>query len=98
MKTFETEKHNIPEGATHYYHSIGGVGFYKLTNSSWEFWQYFYNCWKPVCDNNCAFEAIPIPQTNIETPEEKYVEWKSGDKCVYNGDEFLFVGMMISLV
>lgn len=37
------------------------------------------------------------PQTNIEAPEEKEVEWKSGDKCIYMSDEFLFVGMIPTL-
>lgn len=69
MKTFETEKHNIPEGATH--HGIYGCdtdvyfkndngAFLQWHNESWKLSQFAHHKW-----------VKPIPRTNIETPEEK---------------------------
>ncbi|AOQ26766.1 hypothetical protein [Vibrio phage S4-7] len=78
MKTFLTEKHNIPEGATHYYYNTAGFGFYSLIRDTWRFWSPYGSCWKFVLDNKPAFEAFPIPQANIEAPEDKEVEWVNG--------------------
>lgn len=74
MKTFETEKHNIPEGATHYR---------EETNRDSFAWVCFYPTPKLTIDGvsisgvdlAVSGESLnnlkPIPQTNIETPEEK---------------------------
>lgn len=72
MKTFETENHNIPEGATHY--------FKETENEKFAWWNESESLL--LCpDNSGQWESpgvhddvgnpIPIPQTNIETPEEK---------------------------
>lgn len=91
MKTFETEKHNIPEGATHYTNE---------TNADYFLWvrcESDGSSWGLIKDSDIMLNAKPIPQANIEKPEEKEVEWKSGDKCIYMSDEFLFVGMIPTL-
>ena len=70
MKTFETEKHNIPEGATH---TCDGV-FVKMNDESkdsgWcKVW--FEGKWHR---NGYLSNCVKIEdQTNIETPEEKEV-------------------------
>lgn len=76
MKTFLTEKHNIPEGATHY-------------RDETNFDSFAWYCDGPtprlIVDGDVRFgyqlavsgenlnSLKPIPQTNIETPEEKEV-------------------------
>ncbi|AUR94705.1 hypothetical protein NVP1197A_67 [Vibrio phage 1.197.A._10N.286.54.F2] len=69
MKTFETEKGNIPEGATHYgiygcdtevyFKKDNGV-FLQWQHENWNLSSFAHHKW-----------VKPIPQTNIETPEEK---------------------------
>ena len=72
MKTFETEKHNMPEGATHYHNENDDYEFcwFKIVNGEW-----FAYCPKEVVEGwtKCideherdGFEAIPA-----ETPEGK---------------------------
>jgi hypothetical protein len=68
MKTFETEKHNIPEGATGY----------REQGKYIEWFGGGFGCWKLIASNVPALDMCdtlkpvkPIPQTNIETPEEK---------------------------
>ena len=75
MKTFETEKHNIPEGATHYHNENDDYEFcwFKIVNGEW-----FAYCpkeavegWTKCIDEHerdgfDGFEAIPT-----EIPEEK---------------------------
>lgn len=76
MKTFETEKHNIPEGATHYSNEDAGNCFawYKRIDGVKCLWMPgYFECWD-IMDDQEAFNdscVKPIPQTNIETPEEK---------------------------
>ncbi len=85
MKTFETEKHNIPEGATHYMNQ---------TSYSYFAWCRYANDrlyatlpveidWVHVSEDIFDRNIKPIPQTNIETPEEKEVEWVNGDTVEY---------------
>lgn len=90
MKTFETEKHNIPEGATHYSNETRDMYFAwrnakgesQVTSVDLE-WMMF----SPVR------EWKPIPQTNIETPEEKEVEWVNGDDVEAYGKLYKYVGL-----
>lgn len=72
MKTFLTEKHNIPEGATHYADEtvLGYFAWVKFVDG--ERWRIMpdsmsLNTWHR--EDTCNIK--PIPQTNIETPEEK---------------------------
>lgn len=75
MKTFETEKYNIPEGATHYVNETNEMHFawkhedgkYQAPSVSLE-WLMF----SPIR------EWIPIPQN-------KEVEWVNGDFAIYEG-------------
>ena len=72
MKTFETEKHNIPEGATHYrdedcsykftWITLKGEGLYIWDGDFWGL---------RVAASHFYITVKPIPQTNIETPEGK---------------------------
>ncbi|AUS01397.1 hypothetical protein NVP1284A_70 [Vibrio phage 1.284.A._10N.286.55.A5] len=68
MKTFETERHNIPEGATHYRDECKDMHFVwiKFKDSKMMVWINAYWYEEDGFDN-----VKPIPQTNIETPEEK---------------------------
>jgi hypothetical protein len=88
MKTFKTEKHNIPEGATHYMDQTGYSYFAwcKYVDGKLHATLSSENGWTHICED--IFERItkPIPQTNIETPEEKEVDWANGDKCSYEAD------------
>jgi hypothetical protein len=78
MKTFETEKHNIPEGATHYSEEQLGAYFcwYIISSDNAEIAVLdgvgFGLNWH-ACEHSEQFgdNVKPIPQTNIETPEEK---------------------------
>ena len=78
MKTFETEKHNIPEGATHYSEEQLGAYFcwYIVSTDSAKIAVLdgvgFGLNWHD-CEHGEQFgdNIKPIPQTNIETPEEK---------------------------
>lgn len=71
MKTFLTEKNSIPEGATHYWNE---------TLEDYFAWWDDANKLMLTPDGNGEWESVydksgneptPIPQTNIETPEEK---------------------------
>ncbi len=106
MKTFETEKHNIPEGATHYADETDKDFFAWVKFIGGEQWRIMpdskvFNEWHCRDIDN----AKPIPQTNIETPEEKEaldsmesvvgeekrVEWASGDVAIYEGRHALVI-------
>lgn len=89
MKTFETEKGNIPEGATHY--------FEENENEKFAWWD--ENKALLLCpDNSGEWETphgtddisspMPIPQTNKETPEEKEVEWVCVEGLTYKQVDF----------
>jgi hypothetical protein len=72
MKTFETEKHNIPEGATHYFDETSDEHFAWWNDDN----QMLLdpenaNEWVVPNAYDDVSSPIPIPQTNIETPEEK---------------------------
>lgn len=96
MKTFETEKHNIPEGATHYRDECKDFAFVwvKKTGDN----SYVWDCdrWCEAVIINRDLEITPIPQTNIETPEEKGVEWVNGD-MVCKVDQVIPIGVFVGL-
>ncbi|CAL9955124.1 hypothetical protein VPHK46_0007 [Vibrio phage K46] len=91
MKTFETEKGNIPEGATHYcnendetffcwFKGVGSVNFEVMTNET-------SGRWVTGIPSYYANDSI------TEIQQTKEVEWVNGDACVYDGSEYTFVGM-----
>lgn len=68
MKTFETEKHNIPEGATGYREQGDYIEWFSGEPG----------CWRLIASNvpsldmcNTSKHVKQIQQTNIETTEEK---------------------------
>ena len=67
MKTFETEKHNIPEGATHYRDEVLGMRF-LWASSIGEYW-FTWNGFE-WCEADKAFGVVgnikPIPQQEVE--------------------------------
>ena len=95
MKTFETEKHNIPEGATHYsdesdtdvfawFKSELGINYLWCPGIKGE------EYWISLVDQREMYgeDVKPIPQT-------KEVEWENGDECRYSHDvehEYVYVG------
>jgi len=93
MKTFETEKGNIPEGATHYSNEAEGDCFawYKVLHNVPFIWCVGYEEeWikmiRPIEFEDKAVK--PIPQT-------KEVEWANGDACRYANDiehEYTYIG------
>lgn len=95
MKTFETEKHNIPEGATHYEDetSYSHFAWFKLNEGE-------LVCmpavdgkgdWIPASFVFYKDSIKPIPQANIEAPEEKEVEWVNGLPPVGTECEAVFI-------
>lgn len=86
MKTFETEKGNIPEGATHYWDETL-KGFFAwwddanklmLTPDGNDVWESVYD--------KSGNEPTPIPQT-------KEVEWVNGDDVEAYGRLYKYVGL-----
>ena len=83
MKTFETMKHNIPEGATHYYHSCSGYGWVKKEPcATGRDKSFIWDGGKWVRGVVVSYVVKPIPKIPTETPEEKgaldaikQVEW-----------------------
>ncbi|AUR84086.1 hypothetical protein NVP1047O_72 [Vibrio phage 1.047.O._10N.286.55.F2] len=73
MKTFETEKNNIPEGATHYMDQTAYTCFAwgKFVNGELHLTLAGDDRWSLVSVGMFEDGLTPIPQTNIETPEEK---------------------------
>ena len=71
MKTFETEKHNIPEGATHYRDECKDFTFVWVKQIAGKEYVWDADSWYEAVVINRDLEIKPIPQTNIETPEEK---------------------------
>lgn len=91
MKTFETEKGNIPEGATHYSDEAEGKYFcwYNI-NEEVKICVLdgvgFGHKWHRCTNEHKGADVKPIPSVPTETPEEKealdaieQVEWKNGD-------------------
>ncbi|CAH9017248.1 putative coil containing protein [Vibrio phage 193E37-1] len=82
MKTFETEKNNIPEGATHYSDEAEGDCFawYKVLHDVPFIWCVGYEEeWIKMIhpsEFEGGGEVKPIPQT-------KKVEWVNGDECLF---------------
>lgn len=88
MKTFETEKGSIPEGATHYMNEDRHSLFTWLkVGDDIELWCDIMETWRCIGSHvNCIMDKLtPIPQT-------KEVEWANGDECLYGGDSGFFVG------
>lgn len=90
MKTFETEKNNIPEGATHYCDEVGIICF------TWLRWDNEVlmalvpeksHGWNGagIFTDHYLKKMKPIPKPEV-------VEWKNGDECRYNGINWLFCG------
>lgn len=74
MKTFETEKHNIPEGATHYRDECEDFEFSWVMFDDGELMvDTIATGWSRFKHPEFEAKVKPIPQTNIETPEEKEV-------------------------
>lgn len=73
MKTFETEKHNIPEGATHYANETDTDCFIWYRENTKEVMVdgYVVNEWEPAGKDENLTDLKPIPQT-------KEVEWVNG--------------------
>ncbi|AUR88959.1 hypothetical protein NVP1231O_07 [Vibrio phage 1.231.O._10N.261.49.F8] len=84
MKTFETEKGNIPEGATHYMNES------SYTQFAWG----KINCFgvytmKLYEDEWCHLGSEIFINGFNEIPQTKEVEWVNGDECLFtdkNGD------------
>ena len=92
MKTFETEKNNIPEGATHYQDQDGDhlFAWFKLNGEDLSVNvpdQGVSDAWFDCSVSYFRGKIKPIPQA-------KEVEWVNGDKCIYNDEEFTFVSYM----
>lgn len=81
MKTFETEKHKTPEGATHYSNEEDGCYFcwYIVTGESAEICALdgarFGNKWQKCTNEHKGVNVKPIPQQEVE--------WKNGDECIF---------------
>lgn len=88
MKTFETEKGNIPEGATHYRDECDEYNFLWLrsVNNDWGYYSKLYGSFRKadnwVGERLGTGEINEIPWPTTETPEEKealgaieQVEW-----------------------
>lgn len=73
MNTFETEKHNIPEGATHYMNqtSYSHFAWCRYANDRLYATLPGEIEWVHVSEDIFDRNIKPIPQTNIGTPEEK---------------------------
>lgn len=99
MKTFETEKHNIPEGATHYRNECNKRHFLWVKVDGDDVTVYIDSEGEFLSANwlkggRYIGSVKPIPQTSIETPEEKEVEWVNGDECISStGYKFTFIGL-----
>ncbi|AUS02086.1 hypothetical protein NVP2095A_05 [Vibrio phage 2.095.A._10N.286.46.E10] len=91
MKTFETEKGNIPEGATHYRNEDKNSLFTWLkVSDDIKLWCDILDDWRGIGSHvNCIMDKItPIPQT-------KEVEWVNGDACRYANEikhEYIYIG------
>ena len=104
MKTFLTEKHNIPEGATHYRNECDKRHFLWVKVDGDDVTVYIDSEGEFLSANwlkggRYIGSVKPIPQANIETPEEKEVEWINGDTVEYHnkhegeGGILTFVGI-----
>ena len=72
MKTFETEKHNMPEGATHYYYSCSGYGWVKKEPcATGRDKSFIWDGGKWVRGVVVSYVVKPIPTIPAETPEGK---------------------------
>lgn len=89
MKTFETEKNNIPEGATHYRNEDRHSLFTWLkVGDDIELWCDIMETWRCIGSHvNCVMDKLtPIPQT-------KEVEWVNGELLEFMGEPCVFIGM-----
>ena len=93
MKTFETEKGNIPEGATHYQDQDGEhlFAWFKLNGEDLSINvpdQGVSDAWFDCSISYFRGKIKPIPQT-------KEVEWVNGDACRYANDikhDYTYIG------
>ena len=85
MKTFDTEKHNIPEGATHYREAQAIAAFIWVKVSGKVAYVWGFNQWEVIHFDVEGLDIKPIPQT-------KEVEWVNGDECVIRGERLFYVG------
>lgn len=89
MKTFETEKNNIPEGATHYSDSSDERFFswFMRTGDEWFIKIWSDKDWVKCKHNEQDKSGVkPIPQT-------KDVEWINGNDVEAYGKLYKYVGL-----
>lgn len=95
MKTFLTEKGNIPDGATHYRDETSRDSFAWFREGVTELivnGNSISGMDLAISSENLS-NLKPIPQTNMETPEEKEVEWANGELLEFMGEPCVFIGM-----
>ncbi len=85
MKTFETEKHNIPGGATHYWN--------ETRHSKFAWWDDINKLM--LCPDNEDCWVCGVGDNEMhKIPKIKGLEWNNGDECLYlNERECVFIGM-----
>tara|TARA_B100001105_G_scaffold124157_1_gene99523 strand:- start:5486 stop:6046 length:561 start_codon:yes stop_codon:yes gene_type:complete len=89
MKTFLTEKHNIPKGATHYMDETDDdlFAWYREDTKEVMVDGYLTPEWESAVGIEDLSDLKPIPQT-------KEVEWVNGEQCISStGYEFTFIGL-----
>lgn len=91
MKTFETEKNNIPKGATHYSDETKYMTFcwFMFDGKDWYLKGEKMQEWSHCTNTDWVLNiAKPIPQTKEVGAEDGagVLEWKNGDKCIYEGN------------
>lgn len=95
MKTFETEKGNIPDGATHYLNETDTDCFawYREDTKEVMVGGYVAPEWESAGKDENLADMKPIPQAKTETPGEKEVEWVNGDDVEAYGKLYKYVGL-----
>ena len=96
MSTYETMKHNIPEGATHYYHNGSSYGWVKKEACAtghdksfiWDFDKWVRGvvvsyAVKPIPKPTCRYEKVEL------SPKEVFM-------AMLNGEEFYVLGDLIN--
>lgn len=88
MKTFEAEKGNIPEGATHYFNETDSDFF-----AWWDDVNRLMFC--PEKHSGWTNQRDITGDVMHEIPQTKEVEWVNGDACRYANDiehEYTYIG------
>lgn len=85
MKTYETEKYNIPEGATHYFNE---------TSSDFFAWWDDVNKLMLTPDRNIGWDDRYDASGDVmhKIPQTKEAEWVNGQECRYNDINWIFCG------